>query len=106
MGTSIHKLLGVAAVSILCFPLDSSAAELAPDTLQAWNEYIQTENSKIAGRSPASVFLWIDESPDRQRRVRDGEILVSPAGKDVPKSIPHGLIHHWIGGGLLAGHTT
>jgi len=101
MGTSIHKLLGVAAVSILCFSLDSSAAELAPDTLQAWNEYIRTENSKIAGRSPASAFLWIDESPDRQRRVRDGEILISPAGKDVPKSIPHGLIHHWIGAAFL-----
>jgi hypothetical protein len=101
MTRPIHKLFGVAAVSVFGFSLHSQAAELAPDTLRAWNEYIQAENAKVAGRSPASPFLWVDESPDRVRRVRGGEILIAPATKDVPRSIPHGLIHHWIGAAFL-----
>jgi hypothetical protein len=101
MTGSIHKLLSVAAVSFLCLSLDSRAAELAPETLRAWNDYIRTENSQLAGRPSGSPFLWIDESPDRQRRVHDGEILISPATKNVPKSISHGLIHHWIGAAFL-----
>jgi hypothetical protein len=101
MRRPIHKLLGMAVVSVLCFSLNSRAAELTPETLKAWNEYIGVENSKIAGRPPASPFLWIDESPERQQRVRAGEILIAPVEKNVPKSIPHGLIHHWIGAMFL-----
>jgi len=42
-------------------------------------------------------FLWVDEEPDRLRRVRAGEILVSPIGREVPNPVPKGLIHDWIG---------
>ena len=42
-------------------------------------------------------FLWVDEAPDRLRRVRDGEILVSPVGQPNPKPVPSGLIHDWLG---------
>jgi hypothetical protein len=91
------KIVGAITFSILCFPLGLRAAELAPETLKGWNDYIQAENSRVAGRPAASPFLWIDESPDRQHRVRNGEILTSPVGKNTPKSVPHGLIHHWVG---------
>src|SRR5689334_11647592 len=101
MARPSHKLFGAAVLSVLGFSLISSAAELAPDTLRAWNEYIQAENAKVAGRSPGEPFLWIDESPDRRRRVHDGEILIAPAAKNVPQGVPHGLIHHWIGAAFL-----
>jgi hypothetical protein len=91
------KIVTAITLSMLSFPIASRAGALAPETLQAWEEYIQAENSRIAGRSPSSPFLWIDESADRQRRVRDGEILTLPVGKNTPKSVPHGLIHHWVG---------
>jgi hypothetical protein len=90
-------MFAAATLSILSFPLASRAAELAPETLKGWQAYIQAENSRVAGRSPSSPFLWIDESPDRHRRVRDGEIVISPVGKNIPQKVPHGLIHHWIG---------
>jgi hypothetical protein len=97
MSTFTTKMFTAATLSILSFPLASRAAELAPETLKGWQAYIEAENSRVAGRSPSSPFLWIDESPDRHRRVRDGEIVISPVGKNIPQKVPHGLIHHWIG---------
>jgi hypothetical protein len=46
-------------------------------------------------------FLWVDEEPDRLRRVRAGEILVSPVGRQVPKPVPNGLIHDWMGAAFI-----
>ena len=97
MSTFITKMFAAATLSILSFPLASQAGELAPETLKGWQAYIQAENARVAGRSLSSPFLWIDESPDRQRRVRGGEVLISPVGKNIPQKVPHGLIHHWIG---------
>ncbi|HLJ16626.1 MAG TPA: hypothetical protein VKV15_19170 [Bryobacteraceae bacterium] len=82
----------------------ANAAELKQETVQAWNEYIQTVNSQMEERlHPDHSFLWIDESPDRSRRVRAGEILASPVGPHNPKKVPSGLIHHWIGAMFLPG---
>jgi hypothetical protein len=81
----------------LISPMASSAAELKAETLQAWDKYIQVENSRMIERIRSGSFLWSDESPDRNRRLRDGEVLASPATKNVPQSVPHGLIHHWVG---------
>ena len=73
----------------------SDAAELKEDTVLAWDAYIQSINPTMAGRGTGgSAFLWVDSSPDLGRRVRRGEILV--AGHDL-RSVPHGLIHHWVG---------
>ena len=81
----------------------SDAAELKQKTLQAWDAYVQTANlameQRAAGRSP---FLWVDESPDRLRRVRSGELVVS--NRD-PSEVPSGLIHHWVGAVFLSGVT-
>jgi hypothetical protein len=46
-------------------------------------------------------FLWVDESADRSRRVRAGEVLVSPVGDHSPIRVPKGLIHDWIGATLI-----
>ncbi|HTZ56566.1 MAG TPA: hypothetical protein VMB49_00645 [Acidobacteriaceae bacterium] len=42
-------------------------------------------------------FLWMDEEPDRARRVRNGEILIAPMNGSGRTEVPNGLIHHWIG---------
>ncbi len=92
----ILKILAAVALSIVPdAPL--KAADLRPETLKAWNEYIQAENSSIAERARSGQFLWSDQSPDRNRQVRNGEIVIAPVGKNVPKGVPHGLIHHWVG---------
>jgi hypothetical protein len=82
--------------SFLVAPAASRGAELKQETLKTWDAYIQTVNSQMDDRLQGS-FLWVDEEPDRLRRVRAGEILVSPVGPKVPKPVPSGLIHDWMG---------
>jgi len=76
----------------------SWAAELQPETLAAWNRYIEQAKSRMNSRLDAgSHFLWSDEAPDRTRRVRSGEILVAPVSGSGRINVPNGLIHDWIG---------
>ena len=46
-------------------------------------------------------FLWVDESGERLRSVRAGEVVVVPA--HAPKTVPGGLIHHWMGAAFIRG---
>jgi hypothetical protein len=96
------KFGAVAGLLLICTPAVSSAAELASETLQAWQDYIGSANlrmeERLHGRLP---FLWVDESADRSHRVRAGEVLVSPAGDHSPIRVPKGLIHDWIGATLI-----
>jgi hypothetical protein len=92
-----------AAVAFLIFmsPMVSRSSELNLDTLQAWDKYVAAEDACAAERSTSEQFLWSDGSADRNRRIRAGEIIVSPASQNVPQSVAHGLIHHWIGATFL-----
>ena len=79
-------------------PALSCAAELRPETLAAWNHYIEQAKSRMNSRLDAGRhFLWLDESPARARRVRSGEILVAPVNGSGQTNVPNGLIHDWIG---------
>ncbi len=74
------------------------AAELKAEALRNWDEYVQAANSKTKDRvGTGGTFLWLDEVPDRNRRVREGNILVAPAAEHIPRAVPAGLIHDWVG---------
>jgi hypothetical protein len=90
-------LLGVVAVSVGFGTQASQAAELKREALQSWDGYVQAATSQMRDRALSGTFLWVDEDPDRLKQVRAGKILVSPLGPHVPKPIPSGLIHDWIG---------
>lgn len=82
------------------------AADLKPETVAAWNQYVESADAAMRTRlQPGNSFLWIDEAPDRRRRVRAGEVLVSSVGAQNPKQVPSGLIHHWIGVAFVPGAT-
>jgi hypothetical protein len=85
-----------AVLLLVAGSVKSNASELNSETLKAWDNYIQAQNVRVAGSSQAGSFLWSDQSADRTRRLREGEIVVAPMGEN-PKVVPHGLIHHWIG---------
>ena len=95
----VGTLLG-AALLLMIGSLGSQGSELNGETLRAWNEYTQALDVRVATAARAKSFLWIDQSPDRIRRVREAEVLVAPVGEN-PKLVPHGLIHHWIGAMFL-----
>jgi hypothetical protein len=74
------------------------AAQLRQESLSAWNRYVQSVDAAMQARlRPGNSFLWIDEAPDRRKQLRAGEILVTSVGEHSPKTIPSGLIHHWMG---------
>lgn len=77
-------------------------AELKPKTVEAFDRYTQQTAARL---NPSRTFLWADESAERARRVRQGEIVVEPfTGKpDVPVS--GGLIHDWVGSVFIPGAT-
>ena len=82
----------------LFFPPESNAASLEPTTSEAWENYVDSASSRMEQRLlPGNAFLWVDEAPERLARVRAGEIVLSPVGPQVPKRVPSGLIHDWVG---------
>lgn len=91
-----------AALLILTASLTSKGAELAPETLKAWDAYVQTQNARVAEYSTVTPFLWSDQSPDRLGRLHNGQMVVAPFGEN-PHRVSHGLIHHWVGAIFLPG---
>jgi hypothetical protein len=88
----------VSLLLILLGPALAGASELMPETLAAWNRYIEQAKSRMSSRLNArNHFLWADEDPDRARRLRKGEILVTPVNGTGQIEVPNGLIHDWQG---------
>jgi hypothetical protein len=93
---SLAVLIAAFAAPIL--PQILHAAELKPETLQAWDAYLQEVTVRVEQRAVnVRPFLWTDESPDRQARVRRGEVVVAPVIQHGTRNVPNGLIHDWIG---------
>ena len=65
-------------------PILLSAIELQPNTLQAWDDYISTADSRMQARLDGQrPFLWTDEVPERRSRLQRGEVgaVESDAGQ-------------------------
>jgi hypothetical protein len=78
------------------------AAELKPETIKAWDQYVEEANARMQERlHDDGKFLWMGESPERMRQVKEGRILTAPIGPHMPMRVTGGLIHHWIGAAFL-----
>ncbi len=87
----------VLLLATMVFSIETNAATLKSETVAAWDDYVQTANANLQDRlGPAGSFLWTFENAERAAKVRGGDIVVAPSGKN-PKKVPGGLIHHWIG---------
>lgn len=87
----------VAAFAMLASTAGLHAAEVKPETLRAWDQYIATTESQMTARLQSQApFLCSAESADTMLRARGGEIIVAPVAHN-PKRIPNALIHHWTG---------
>jgi hypothetical protein len=101
MSRTLHRFLVMfICAGSLVAPAASRGAELKEETLKTWDAYIQTADSQMRDRLQGP-FLWVDEAPDRLQRIRSGEILISPVGRQIPKPVPSGLIHDWIGAAFI-----
>src|SRR5262245_47729451 len=108
------RIVLVTAIAGVLLSVATTARELKPATLAAFDRYIQLTEARIdgevAGRSP---FLWIDRGAeadrrDLRRRLGQGEIVTAhletkDGNRDI--EVKDGLIHHWIGTILHPGVT-
>lgn len=81
---------------VMAFANVSHAAQLRPETVSAWEEYIQAKDAAIKLDENARGLI-AGRSGNDFAILRSGTILVAPAGPHLPKRVPHGLIHDWIG---------
>jgi hypothetical protein len=101
---SIRYGLAASLLSMGLLAITASAAELKPATIAAWDEYVQAADARMRDHLKSGhTFLWIDESPDRERQVRGGEIVIVPADGQMPKRLQGGLISDVIGATFIPG---
>jgi len=76
--------------------------KLKPETVAAWDAYLQAANDKMQARlQPGAHFLWLDDEPDRAEKIRTKGPYIAPMVKDIPRKVPSGLIHDWLGVGFV-----
>jgi hypothetical protein len=75
---------------------------LSEETKAAWDDYLQAANAAMQARlQPGAHFLWLDDHPDVADEVRTKGANIAPMSRDIPKKVPHGLIHDWLGVGFV-----
>jgi hypothetical protein len=88
-----YKVLAAVALATLLSPMQVAAADLKAETLQSWEAYLQDAKARYQKHvADGTSFLAIDAE-----KLRQGEIVVSPARPNVPFKVPSGLIHDWTG---------
>jgi hypothetical protein len=101
----VVAFLLVLAVACLV-PARAIAAHLKPETIQAWNDFIDDVDARNQNLvSSGGSFLRSDEISGQVARLRRGDIVVFPASSHVPLKVPSGLIHDWIGAIFISGVT-
>ncbi len=101
----MNCLLAMAGCLGLLQVPEVAAAELKPATVQAFGDYIRGVESRLEVRLKGPAFLWSDDSPERVRRVRQGQVLAESLTGDKPMGVSGGLIHDWIGAVFIPGTT-
>ncbi|MEK7406783.1 MAG: hypothetical protein AAB225_17035 [Acidobacteriota bacterium] len=94
-----------AALVLTALAAGAPAADLKPETVQAFERYIRAAEARIEEQLGAGKnFLWTDEAAARQRLVRAGEIAIERFNTDETRA-PGGLIHDWTGAVFAPGVT-
>ncbi|MGA2132868.1 MAG: hypothetical protein ABSH50_11295 [Bryobacteraceae bacterium] len=82
------------------------AAELQPETIQAFDRYIREAEARAGPRAqPGGQFLWTAEDPRRLAQVLAGQVAIENLGGEGTIPVPQGLIHDWIGAVFIPGAT-
>ena len=87
---------------LLRFHPSLGAATLTQETKTAWGAYLQAANAAMQARlQPGAHFLWLDDEPGRAEDIRTKGLYIAQVGPHVPKKVPPGLIHDWLGVGFV-----
>jgi hypothetical protein len=94
----------MAAMAALLMAASGRAADLKPETLKAWDQYIEEKTSQAKSLAHAPL-VGANDDRDLWTELRSGEILVAPAGPKQPRRVPSGLIHDWMGTAFIPSAT-
>ncbi len=98
----MRRIAPLPVIAGVCVSARLFGANLTPETIQAWDDYVKCAQSDMQQRlTPTARFLWIDQNPELLRKARAGEIVVAPVAHPEPHRIQNGLIHDWIGVAFL-----
>ena len=75
--------------------LQAGELGLQPETLHAWREYVAAVDA--TAREP----IGPGANPETAKKMRAGEVVVSPGTETNPNRVPFGLIHHWRGAAFI-----
>ena len=76
----------------------ASFALLMPDTLAAWEAYLNPFEAILRNPVEATApFLLVDEDPRRKSEAARGKVAIWPGKRGATVAVPHGLIHDWLG---------
>jgi hypothetical protein len=106
-----YLFLTVGAVLLVIYP--SYAVELKPETIAAFNHYVQLSEQRMRNDLQSGSFLWTEGSPIQQgeelsERLKHGEVVIQKLEtleRGASISVPGGLIHHWLGIVFIPGAT-
>ena len=96
------EILRRAIAAAVLWSSAASAADLKPETLRQWQDYVKTADARNRQHVASGCsFLSSDEIPNQIARLQAGEIVVAPAGTHAPVKVTGGLIHDWTGAAFL-----
>ena len=89
------------------------ADQLKPETVQAFDHYVELSEQRMASELRSGRFLRVDDLPPNLRdaeytRLKNGEVVIARLGTEEQGhslSVPGGLVHHWIGTVFIPGTT-
>src|SRR5438105_13839438 len=104
MKRSITAQISGAAFLAFVLANTSLAAQLKTETVKGWEQYIDEKEAAMKP-APDTPFLLTDGDRSFGPALRAGRILVAPAGPDIPRRVPSGLVHDWIGTAFIPNAT-
>lgn len=75
----------------------SSSATLQPDTVAAWDKLVAALDARVRATAAEGPSLWAGEDPSRIGQLQAGGVVTAQIETKASQSVPHGLVHDWIG---------
>jgi hypothetical protein len=85
-----------------------AAVRLTPETVRAFDRYIELTEQRLQQDLNAEHFLWLDSHAQERSKVRNGEMIILPrkvTDKGTEIHIPSGLVQDWYGAIFIPGAT-
>jgi hypothetical protein len=92
MNSTFRLLVGLLLTLAL-----SKAADLKPDTVTAFDQYIAATEARLEPKFHGDGFLWSDDSAEARKTLQQGAIAIHPQRGNGTTSVKGGLIEDWLG---------